>query len=344
MHFSLTFIIPVFNTAQYLPNLFTSILEQRDCTFQCIFINDGSTDNSLEVLQNFSQQQTDITVLTQKNTGASSARNLGIDFLSKQQQKPDYVFFLDSDDILSPNFSKTISQALKNNKTTSLPDAIIIKDKKFSSETDIAPHKHRQNPFYLTQEETLAFWLQIEQFKRNNHHYGRRVLFRYKNVKSIYFDTQLPVYEDWIYLFEACRSIKNSLIVPEILYFYRMHNTSLVHQKKFQSEQMEYQKYQAIKKYYLNIIQEQKETKNTLYKEKFFIYILIELFSRYKHWRSKYITQENILVIKKERLFISKIEKKYRIKLPIKYKKIYFFCKMPYIIEKQFYNISRFFR
>ncbi len=141
--------------------------------------------------------------------------------------------------------------------------------------------------------------MQIEQFKRSNHHCGRQVLFRYENVKNIYFDIKLPIYEDWIYLFEACRSIKNSLIVPKILYFYRMHNTSLIHQKKFQNKQIEYQKYQAIKKYYLNIVQEQKETKNTLYKEKFFIYILIELFYRYKHWRLKYTTQKDILFIKK---------------------------------------------
>ncbi len=131
MHFSVTFIIPVFNTAQYLPDLFVSTLEQQDYIFQCIFINDGSTDNSLKALQNFSQQHTNITVLTQKNIGASSARNLGIDFLSKQQQKPDYVFFLDSEIFYPQIFQKPFHRHSKTTKLFLFPIQLQLTTKNF---------------------------------------------------------------------------------------------------------------------------------------------------------------------------------------------------------------------
>jgi len=87
-------VIPCFNSEQYISKCIESTLSQDYMNIEVIVIDDGSTDKSLEIINSF----TGITVLTQQNSGACVARNLG---LSTSRGK--YVKFLDSDDFLEPN-------------------------------------------------------------------------------------------------------------------------------------------------------------------------------------------------------------------------------------------------
>lgn len=91
-------IIPVYNVENYLSACLTSCMQQtlRDVEFICV--NDGSTDNSLEILQVFQKQDHRISIVNKKNGGLSSARNAGI-----QAAQGQWLMFLDSDDLLAPN-------------------------------------------------------------------------------------------------------------------------------------------------------------------------------------------------------------------------------------------------
>lgn len=90
-------IIPVYNTAEYLSACLDSALSQslRETEFLCI--NDGSTDNSPEILKKYAQKDSRVRVLTQTNEGLSAARNLGI-----AEARGKYLCFLDSDDLILP--------------------------------------------------------------------------------------------------------------------------------------------------------------------------------------------------------------------------------------------------
>ena len=73
-----TIIIPVYNTARYLPGCLDSILAQTYTDFECILIDDGSTDNSGEICDTYAAKDPRLKVFHTKNAGVSSARNLAL--------------------------------------------------------------------------------------------------------------------------------------------------------------------------------------------------------------------------------------------------------------------------
>lgn len=86
-------IIPVYNTEKYLRECLDSVLNQTLKEIEVICIDDGSTDNSLEILNKYAQKDSRVIVLTQKNKGGGAARNQGV-----RKSKGDFLSFLDSDD------------------------------------------------------------------------------------------------------------------------------------------------------------------------------------------------------------------------------------------------------
>lgn len=95
----LSIIIPVYNTSPYLRECLDSIFKQDYSTCEVICVNDGSTDNSLDILNEYQQlYSNNMIVLSQYNQGQSVARNSALDIATG-----DYVLFLDSDDYYYPN-------------------------------------------------------------------------------------------------------------------------------------------------------------------------------------------------------------------------------------------------
>ena len=88
-------ILPVYNTKYYLEDSIGSVIDQTFEDFELICVNDGSSDGSLEVLQEWERKDQRIRVFSQENKGLSSARNLGFKHATGK-----YVYFLDSDDLL----------------------------------------------------------------------------------------------------------------------------------------------------------------------------------------------------------------------------------------------------
>lgn len=94
----LSVIVPVYNVKQYLEKCVTSILEQSFKDFELILVDDGSTDGSGGICDEFLEQDVRIKVIHQKNQGVSVARNVGINI-----SKGEFVAFVDSDDWLDIN-------------------------------------------------------------------------------------------------------------------------------------------------------------------------------------------------------------------------------------------------
>lgn len=95
---SISIIIPVYNAEPYLVRCLDSVLKQSWSDFEAICINDGSTDESLSVLESYEKRDKRIKVYSQKNGGLSAARNAGI-----AKAQGEYLAFLDSDDFLAEN-------------------------------------------------------------------------------------------------------------------------------------------------------------------------------------------------------------------------------------------------
>ncbi|MCM3399455.1 glycosyltransferase [Oceanobacillus profundus] len=90
-------VIPVYNVEDYIDECIKSVLNQTYKNVEIIVINDGSTDNSLKILENYAFKNDNIILISQKNSGQSVARNKGIEVASGE-----YIYFLDSDDFILP--------------------------------------------------------------------------------------------------------------------------------------------------------------------------------------------------------------------------------------------------
>lgn len=102
-------IIPVYNQEKFIVNCLDSVLNQDLEDLEIICIDDGSTDNTYNILQSYAKKDSRIKILQQENKFAGSARNLGINIANGE-----YIHFLDSDDFLFPNIYKNIYKTLKN--------------------------------------------------------------------------------------------------------------------------------------------------------------------------------------------------------------------------------------
>ena len=89
-------IIPVYNNSFSIATTLSSALQQTFTDFEVIIINDGSTDQSLKIIEQYTDDR--ISIFTQENKGVSAARNLGI-----EKATAPYIAFLDADDFWFPN-------------------------------------------------------------------------------------------------------------------------------------------------------------------------------------------------------------------------------------------------
>lgn len=109
----LSIIVPVYNVADYLVKCLDSLLAQDlpQNEYEIIVVNDGSTDNSGQIAQQYADQYANITLINQANQGLSGARNTGI-----KCAKGDYIQFVDSDDYLEKNvLGGLMKQVVKDN-------------------------------------------------------------------------------------------------------------------------------------------------------------------------------------------------------------------------------------
>lgn len=111
----ISIIIPVYNVEQYLRKCLDSVVNQTYTNLEIICINDGSTDNSFEILDEYAQKDSRIIVINQENGGVSSARNRGLDIATGE-----YIAFVDPDDFLEPNCYELAVNAYQNNKNVDL--------------------------------------------------------------------------------------------------------------------------------------------------------------------------------------------------------------------------------
>jgi glycosyltransferase involved in cell wall biosynthesis len=104
-------IIPVYNSEKYLEKCLSSVLNQSYKNIEVILIDDGSSDNSLEIIKKYAKNDRRIKYKSQENKGQSHARNVGI-----KMSKGDFIVFVDSDDWLDETFiSRMYSKMIKEN-------------------------------------------------------------------------------------------------------------------------------------------------------------------------------------------------------------------------------------
>ena len=105
----ITVIIPVYNVEPYIRECLDSVLSQTYSNLEVLAVNDGSTDQSMAVLEVTAFDERRLTILDKPNGGLSDARNYGL-----AHAHGEYVCFIDGDDTIAPTFVKSLYTAIKN--------------------------------------------------------------------------------------------------------------------------------------------------------------------------------------------------------------------------------------
>lgn len=108
-------IVPVYNCQDYIERCIESVVKQNTKDIELILVNDGSTDNTKELLKEYKKENDLIKIINKKNEGVSKARNAGL-----KEATGKYILFLDADDFLDENYIKEINEILKKYKDIEL--------------------------------------------------------------------------------------------------------------------------------------------------------------------------------------------------------------------------------
>ncbi len=109
---TISIIVPNYNTEAYLPRCLDSLMAQTYNDIEILVIDDGSTDNSFQIMQTYAQKDPRIKIFSQKNAGAAAARNIGLENATGK-----YIMFCDSDDWYEPNMCAVMYDLIEQEKT-----------------------------------------------------------------------------------------------------------------------------------------------------------------------------------------------------------------------------------
>lgn len=232
----ISIIIPVYNTKKYLAKCLDSVCGQTYKNLEIIVINDGSTDKSEIILQEYSKRDNRIRIITQKNQGLSAARNIGLKYSSGM-----YVMFLDSDDWIDRD---TCDMAVKMVMEIDA-DVILwsyIKEYSSSAKTVYPLGKKKCTWDEITIKNLYKRMIgpQGEQLKEPQKidslitAWGK--LYRKSSIGKIRFvDTKIIGTEDALFNIQIFSKIKKAIYIPNTFSHYRKTNlNSLTRKYKYQ--------------------------------------------------------------------------------------------------------------
>lgn len=185
----LSVIIPCYNQAEYLPDALESVMSQTYSNWECIIVNDGSTDNTEETANSWVERDQRFTYVKKVNGGLSSARNAGL-----ERAKGYYIQFLDADDAIHPEKFEFQINALNGTPQ----NALSISSYMASTANDLSvKHPTRfMSPEFKTKnylKELILFW--ELRFSIPVHCFlFKSGIFRYNEIR---FNEKLPNHEDW---------------------------------------------------------------------------------------------------------------------------------------------------
>ena len=255
--YALSIIIPVYNCAEHIGKCLDSVLLQKNAhKFQIIVVNDGSTDNSAAIVEEYCINHPNITLLNQKNRGVSMARNAGI-----KMATGDYITFVDADDMVGLKYnayqqyftSAQFNSFVGNLHVSHLPMPVDFKSHTFcdtfftnllraAKDTDaevalggkatfnydqgyIRQHVYLQQKTFGTSPADKDTVLKQADCRESANFclYSKKML----QKNRLHFIDSMQLDEDILFCMLACLYAKRVVTVPDATYLYNRHKNSL---------------------------------------------------------------------------------------------------------------------
>lgn len=205
-------VVPVYNTSRHLLKCLESLRFQTYESCQFILVNDGSTDDSLQICQEFQNKDIRFHTITQNNQGVAAARNLGLDHATG-----DFVGFVDSDDFIETNMiEKMVSSLL-------LHAADVIECSVNLLNWDLSLKASQ----ILKDDELMGNYIIVEKYamQKNTLNYSCNKIFRAKVIENLRFPIK-KASEDYYFNVQVLNKCHKSVTLSDTLYNYVLHSES----------------------------------------------------------------------------------------------------------------------
>lgn len=205
-------IVPIYNTERFVPACIDSILNQTYGNLEIILVDDGSTDRSRAIADEYALLDSRVKVIHQDNAGASAARNAGI-----RQAKGSWVSFIDSDDTIEPDYyEKILDCALNTGAEISFGISFIMDEdgRRINGVREYiheASFNHDDGLYHLLKSDVFGIAVN-KLYKKDLVHKG--------------FDENIRINEDLMFNWECFSMAKRSTFVGKPLYNYRIRTGS----------------------------------------------------------------------------------------------------------------------
>lgn len=256
-------IVPIYNAEQYLRRCVDSILNQEYTDFELLLVNDGSTDASGDICEEYGDQDPRVIVIQKENTGVSDSRNRALD-----RARGKYLQFLDSDDWITPDATRLFVRAAEEYGCDMvISDFYRVVGERLSTKGDI------EEEGVLTREEFAAHMME----NPADFYYGvlwnklyRRDIVEEHNLRM---DTDINWCEDFMFNLEYIRYAKVFYALHAPIYYYVKRKGSLASQgiNISKTVKMKLNVFEYYNNFYKHVLEEEDYEKNRLQVYRFFI-------------------------------------------------------------------------
>jgi len=224
----ISIVVPVYNVEKYLPRCIDSILAQTFTDFELLLIDDGSTDNSGRICDEYTKNDNRIRVFHTKNFGVSSARNKGIENAIGK-----YISFVDSDDEVFNTYLETLYKHIVKCDIVFFQNIWINEDQ---TRLMISLNNFYSDDHNSIEKEIL--FLIHNNTGCNLFGFTWNKIFRASIIKehNIKFVKNLTLSEDEVFTLEFCKYINNIMVLNTPLYYYYSKAKGLTYKKKHGEE------------------------------------------------------------------------------------------------------------
>lgn len=205
-------IIPVYNSEKTLTRCVESLLCQSFSNYELIIVNDGSTDASSEIINQYAEKDARVIEITKDNGGVSSARNMGIEV-----SRGEFICFVDSDDYVAPSYLEDLYNCIIDNEVD-LAMCLISRSKKMESGYETLFHDCNEI---------------IKTIIINDYHnagpYNK--LFKKELIGELRFAEDIYLGEDTLFSVEYAKKCRNAVRINKVLYYYEVPTCSKLYIK-----------------------------------------------------------------------------------------------------------------
>ncbi|TDD75929.1 glycosyltransferase [Flavobacterium caseinilyticum] len=211
----ISIVIPVYNVEEFFHQCVNSIISQSYTNIEIILVDDGSTDTSGKLCDEYSKLDSRIKVIHQKNAGLSAARNKGLELVTG-----DYIWFVDSDDWIAEDALKILNFELKKSKAEIvtfsnfqyIETSKTTKDNFINKKSELIDGKTFITSGYKLE---IAPWIYV--YQRD---------FLVKN--NISFREDIKIHEDEFFLLDCFSKVNKIICIEDRLYYHRIRANSLM--------------------------------------------------------------------------------------------------------------------